>query len=235
MNTAYDFTGELQEFSGTAPLFPLSEVVAFPNILLPLQVSEPGLCRLVADALAGDRFLATALPKASREASLVPELSALEPMACLARIVSEERLPDGRYHLLAQGLARARVAGDATHASQAYPAARLELCRDRYPHEAAINREARRAELLTNLRNLFADADLGHAVHPVAVDDVPLGVLCDVLAYALRLPSTGAQRILEELNVDVRSDLVLGHIREMLARETSEKAVPGFPPRFSPN
>ena len=40
----------------TAPLFPLPNVVLFPNVFLPLHIFEPRYREMVADALAGDRI-----------------------------------------------------------------------------------------------------------------------------------------------------------------------------------
>jgi uncharacterized protein len=63
--------------------------------------------------------------------------------------------------------------------------------------------------------------------------DLPLGLLCDMLAHALRLPPGLSQRILEELSVRKRSELLLHAIRSEAARRQSAPA--HFPPRFSRN
>jgi Lon protease-like protein len=43
------------------PIFPLPNVVLFPNVFLPLHIFEPRYKEMVADALAGDRIIGMAL------------------------------------------------------------------------------------------------------------------------------------------------------------------------------
>ena len=45
----------------TIPLFPLPNVVLFPNVLLPLHIFEPRYRDLVRDALAGDQVIGMVL------------------------------------------------------------------------------------------------------------------------------------------------------------------------------
>ena len=45
----------------TLPLFPLPNVVLFPNVFLPLHIFEPRYRAMVADALKGDRLIGMVL------------------------------------------------------------------------------------------------------------------------------------------------------------------------------
>src|SRR3954453_8232575 len=89
-------------------LFPLPGVVLFPRAVLPLHVFEERYKIMMADALRGDRQIAMALlhPGWERDYYSKP---AIDPVVCVGRILSHERLPDGKYNLLLQGEARARV------------------------------------------------------------------------------------------------------------------------------
>jgi len=55
-----------------------------------------------------------------------------------------------------------------------------------------------------------------------------------VLSYALGLGTDDAQTLLAEADVDVRSDLVLAHLRQR-QRQLGAGISPGFPPDFSRN
>ena len=48
----------------TIPIFPLPNVVLFPNVFLPLHIFEPRYRAMVADALAGDRIIGMMLLQA---------------------------------------------------------------------------------------------------------------------------------------------------------------------------
>src|SRR4051794_9383388 len=103
-----DALSPLGAFGGTAPLFPLPDLVLFPAVVQPLHIFEPRYRQLMADALAGDRLMALALLKPGWEEDY-QKRPPIHPVVCLGRIFKEERLPDGRYNLLLHGLSRARV------------------------------------------------------------------------------------------------------------------------------
>ncbi|HTW95342.1 MAG TPA: LON peptidase substrate-binding domain-containing protein, partial [Tepidisphaeraceae bacterium] len=88
------------------PLFPLPNVVLFPRAILPLHIFEERYKAMTADALSGDRRVAMALLREGWEKEYRPPI---EPVVCVGRIISCERLPDGRYNFLLQGMARARI------------------------------------------------------------------------------------------------------------------------------
>lgn len=232
MNSPFDTTPALENFTGEAPLFPLPNVVCFPHVLLPLHIFEPRYRQMTADALAGDRLIAMALiqPDAFDEIAGSPPIF---ETVCLGKIVTEQILPDGRYHLILQGLSRARVIAEVENGLP-YRVGRLELCEDRYPAEALIDRRHRYHELLSGFRELHAPGDLEQVLHQALDADIPLGVLCDVLAYAMQLDVLTAQRLLDEIDVDFRSDLVLDELRTLVRRQR-QRPRPTFPPQFSRN
>jgi Lon protease-like protein len=90
------------------PIFPLPNVVFFPQTILPLHVFEPRYRRLVNDVLGGDRRFAVFLlkPGEGRDALGAP---APFEFGCLGEIVRADALPDGRFNLLLIGLVRIRI------------------------------------------------------------------------------------------------------------------------------
>lgn len=228
-----EFTDELANFSGMAPIFPLPDVVLFPYQPLPLHIFEERYKKMVADALHGDRLIALALLKPGWETDYegTPEF---HEMVCLGRITAEELLPSGRFNLILQGLHRAVVVEEPA-TGLPYRTARLELYRDFYPREPRINREVRRKELLLSFRRLFPRSAIDPLFNQVLEADIPLGVLSDLLANGLKIDAIGKQEVLEELDVDVRSELVLSRIREALSSAGFEWSGSRFPPEFSLN
>src|SRR4051812_14777924 len=103
-----DDTSPLADFGGTVRLFPLPNLVLFPQVGQPLHIFEPRYRRLTADALAGDRLIAMALLRPGWESDYEGR-PAIHPVACVGKVVADQRLDDGRYNLLLRGLARARV------------------------------------------------------------------------------------------------------------------------------
>jgi Lon protease-like protein len=94
--------------SDLLPLFPLPNVVLFPNVFLPLHVFEPRYREMVADAIAGDRMIGVVLlrPGSEREYEGRPPVY---PIGCSGVITHFEKLTDGRYNIVLRGLDRFRI------------------------------------------------------------------------------------------------------------------------------
>lgn len=90
------------------PLFPLN-VVLFPGMALPLHVFEPRYRRMIADCLADRAPFGVVLAEGEGEGADVGEPIVWAHVGTLARIADYEKLPDGRYNLLAKGTRRFEV------------------------------------------------------------------------------------------------------------------------------
>ena len=112
---------ESLDLSGV-PLFPLPNVVLVPQAVLPLHIFEERYKAMTADALRGDRLIAMALLKPGWEKCYYSR-PAIEPVVCAGIILSHEKLADGTYNFLLQGLVRATVARE--HGQEPYRLAEL--------------------------------------------------------------------------------------------------------------
>ena len=90
------------------PIFPLPNVVLFPNVFLPLHIFEPRYREMVADALDGDRIIGMVLLRPGWERSYEGR-PAIFPIGCTGVMTHVERLNDGRYNLVLRGIERFRV------------------------------------------------------------------------------------------------------------------------------
>ena len=89
--------------SDLLPIFPLPNVVLFPNVFLPLHIFEPRYREMVADALKSDRMIGMALlrPGWQREYEGRP---AVYPIGCSGVITHVDQLDDGRYNIVLRGV-----------------------------------------------------------------------------------------------------------------------------------
>lgn len=233
MSTPFEVSEVLRHFSGQSPLFPLPDAVVFPHVLLPLHIFEPRYQQMVADALASDRWIAMATLSPGWEAGDGPNPPAIDPMVCLGRITIEQRLPDGRFNLILQGLTRAAIVAE-EKTDRPYRVGRLELRPDEYVRQPAIDRRHRKQELLARFREMYPHMELDDALHQAFDSEIPLGVVCDVLAGAMRMETEAALEILKAIDVDQRSDLLLAQLRTII-RSAPNHAIRPFPPPFSVN
>jgi len=90
------------------PVFPLPNVVFFPQTVLPLHVFEPRYRDLVRDVAAGDGRFSVALLRAASAAE-DRHRPAFHAVATVGRIRDLRRLPDGRFLLELVGGERVRL------------------------------------------------------------------------------------------------------------------------------
>jgi len=140
------FTEPIIDFRGVARLFPLPNLVLFPQAVAPLHVFEPRYRALVEDALAGDRLIAMALllPGWENDYEGRPPVASV---ICLGRILSQAKLPDGRFNLLLAGVQRAVIRRELPP-TQLFREAEVDLLEDEYPSAGLENRVRLREELL---------------------------------------------------------------------------------------
>jgi Lon protease-like protein len=95
----------------TLPLFPLPDVVLFPDVSLPLRIYEPRYRALMADALKGNRLIGMVLLQPGHEAEYEgrPPIFAV---GCVGVITQEEQLPNGEYTFVLRGLQKFRVTSE---------------------------------------------------------------------------------------------------------------------------
>jgi Lon protease-like protein len=85
----------------TIPLFPLPNVVLFPQVLLPLHIFEPRYREMVRDAAAGDELIGMILLRGPETPGRGDDVYRV---GCAGRMVRKVELPDGRSNILLQGL-----------------------------------------------------------------------------------------------------------------------------------
>ena len=88
----------------TLKLFPLSELVLFPDVVVPLHIFEPRYRTMLADALAEDRVIGMVLMRTDEGDK--PEIY---PVGCAGTIVRHEPLEDGRSLIVLRGTVRFRI------------------------------------------------------------------------------------------------------------------------------
>ena len=90
------------------PLFPLPNLVFFPQTRLPLHVFEPRYRQLVIDALEGERRLGIVLLRSGWEANYfgAPPLYEVGTIGTIEQAVP---LDDGRFNILVRGEGRFRI------------------------------------------------------------------------------------------------------------------------------
>ena len=174
----------------TIPVFPLPNVVLFPNVFLPLHIFEPRYREMVGDALSGDRIIGMALLRPGWEGSYEGR-PPVYPIGCAGLITHAETQPDGRYNIVLQGLEKFRIVGEDD--SRSYRLAQIESLLELM---SARDREALRLER-RRLEELLVPQPEGRGVDHTMPRSMPDEDLVNALAQYLELEPVEKQALLE--------------------------------------
>jgi ATP-dependent Lon protease len=224
------------DFCGTVRLFPLPNLVLFPNVPQPLHIFEPRYCEMLLDALAQDRLIAMALLQPGWE-NQIQNGPPVASTVCIGKIVTHTPTSDGRHNILLVGIKRGRIIEE-LELSRPFRRAKVEILEDFYPPDD----EAERREISAALQSIFAKfvpegLSTQASFKQLLGEQMPLGILTDMIAYAINLPLAIKQQLLAESNVDIRCRLLLRCLKQRLesSHESPDSVADGFPPRFSEN
>ena len=172
----------------TIPLFPLQDVMLFPNVSRPFLIFEPRYREMVADALKGDRIIGMVMLRPGHEAEYEGR-PPVYPIGCAGMITSVEQLPDGRYTIVLDGAVKFRITSE-DH-SRAYRLARVEPLPETVDDEERAALRAERAQLVSLV---MASVEPGSRPPPPSLGDEDL---VNVIAQYLDIDPTQRQELLE--------------------------------------
>jgi len=174
------------------PIFPLPEVVLFPNMERPLVIYEPRYREMVADALKGNRTIGMVRlrPGYEKDYDGRPPIDAV---GCAGIIQESEQLPDGRYLILLRGLTTFRVLSEDQR--KPYRLARVEIIPEVLRDDERAPLSAVRERIATLLVTVLP---AGAELPDPALDDAEF---VNLVAQALQMPEADRQALLERASV----------------------------------
>jgi len=197
------------------PLFPLPNVVLFPNASLRLHIFEERYRAMTRDILAGERFLAMGL--IVEGASPADERPAVEPVAGVGEVVMAHELPDGRFNLVVRGYARVRI-GEELASDRPYRMVSATVLPDLPVADPGELQDAEQS--LRVLIGQLADAipEGGEPLRQIIAGLETPAALANVAAAELIADLAARQRLLETRDVAKRLERVTAEIVAMTAR-----------------
>ena len=208
--------GAERALPATVGVLPLRDMVTFPDMLVPLGVTQQRSIDLINDVLGGDRTIAMV---ATRTPDLdTPRPDDLYEVGVLGVVNRMIRVPDGTIRVLIQGGQRVRI--DGWEKADPYLVAEIA------PAPDVIKETPELVALMRNVQQTFSSIVEGAPYLPeelqvmVANVDDP-SVLSYLVAGALRLKTEEKQELLEEVDVAKR----LRRLSEILARELELVAI----------
>jgi Lon protease-like protein len=183
------------------PLFPLPNLVFFPNTRLPLHVFEPRYRKMITDALASDSRIGIVLLRPGWEADYFGS-PPIHQWGTFGTIEQAVPLDDGRFNILIRGDARFRVVDEVSRVP--YRTARVvaQPEESRGPSEAYAQRE-----WLADLSRQYLQYLPDQMAVP-EIETVGLDALANALIMSLNLDVEEKQRLLEINDLLTRAEKI---------------------------
>jgi Lon protease-like protein len=183
------------------PLFPLPNLVFFPNTRLPLHVFEPRYRQMVADALEGDNRFGIVLLRPGWETDYFGA-PAIYQCGTLGTIEQAVPLEDGRYNILLRGDIRFRVVDEVSRAP--YRTARVIAQPEA---QRTVGEAYAQREWLAELSRQYLTYLPDQTAVP-EIDTVSLDALTNALVMSLNLDVEEKQRLLEIDDLIARAERI---------------------------
>jgi len=172
----------------TIPIFPLADVMLFPNMSRPLHIFEPRYRAMVADALEGDRLIGMVLLRPGYQANYEGR-PPVYSIGCAGRIMQVEELLDGRYAIVLRGLVKFRITGEDD--SRSYRLAQVEALPELLDDQERTALLQQRHKLTELLASMVPDSE-------PPPPELPDRDLVNGLAQFLDIPPSARQQLLEQ-------------------------------------
>lgn len=201
--------GYQQADLSSVPVFPLPGVVLLPNAVLPLHIFEERYRAMTEAALEDDRQIAMALLVEGWQQNYYGK-PAIEPVVCVGRILTHERLPDGKFNFLLQGHTRARVVRE-LQTGEMFRRFELEKIQD-IPADEATLATARRTFLRAFENGILAGTPIGNTFAKLLSSDMPTSDIADLMAFSCLDDVAAKLKLLAEPSVARRVEATLDHL-----------------------
>ena len=219
------------QFSGLARVFPLPNLVMFPHVMQALHIFEPRYREMFEEAIEDDRLVALGLlaPGWEQHYEDRPEM---HTTACLCRIATHQRTPQGTYNVLLLGVRRLRLIRELPP-EKPYRVFESEMLDDAAPLDAAAGAAtALQRQLLAAFKRAMPKIPQAYEqLDQLLGSQITLGMLTDIVSYTIDLDLECKMRLLAECDVFRRTRLLM----EAIESRGSGSNGRVFPPGFSLN
>ncbi|TWU25658.1 LON peptidase substrate-binding domain-containing protein [Bythopirellula polymerisocia] len=205
---AEDLIFDETRFKGTARLFPLPDLIMFPHVMQPLHIFEPRYRDLLNDALDSDGLIAMCMLAPGWESDYEGNPTLLSH-ACLGRVVTHQRTDNGEYNILLLGMRRIRIERELP-SPRTFRQAEVTLLDD----FCKTSNDEKRSDLQAMLTRQFQEflpqgKSMDGALKEILATEIPLGVLTDLVSFALPMEFQQKRDLLGECDIDKRATMLL--------------------------
>ena len=181
---------------------------------------------MTADALRGRRLVAMALLKPGWERDYYARPK-IEPVVCVGRILTHEKLADGKYNMLLQGIGRATIEREIDDSDSLYRTADLLPLVESNVMEIDLSEQRTKLQGIfdTRLRNA---GGLAKQFRQMLSSPLPTADIADLIAFNVLENVPLKQSLLAETDVIKRVNRVILELESMEPMKSPVSVLPGM-------
>ena len=172
----------------TIPIFPLEDVVLFPDMSVPLHIYEPRYRAMLADALKSNRMIGMVLLRPGYEADYERSPSVF-PIGCAGVLTEVRTMPNGESDIVLKAVTKFRI--EREEASTPYRVARVTAIPETTTQPEALHTQRQRLDTL--LASSGSGAGLGSIPQGLSDEELVNGV-----AQYVSIDALDRQKLLEQ-------------------------------------
>ena len=203
------------------PLFPLPDLVLFPNIVVPLHIFEERYKLMINTCIERDEAFGLVLLRSGAEEE---SEETIHRVGVAARIVQVERLDDGRMNILGEGEERFRIYRFTQESP--YWKASADFFEDEEGHSSLEPVYQQVSELYRKVAELGARIG-GSQESEIVLPESPLD-LSHMVSYVLDIDSEEKQKLLEMTSTSERLQVLVSHLTETIRKLEQQLAYKGL-------
>ncbi|MDJ0839864.1 MAG: endopeptidase La [Acidobacteriota bacterium] len=217
-NEEEEFSELKRKYPDELAILPMRNVIVFPFMVVPVTVGQPRSQKLVEEASVGDRYIGIIGMRNPDDKEPAPEN--LYNIGTVAKILRLMKAPDGKVHILVQGLEKMAV--DEWVSTEPYLKARTHPLRDNSPEAGDLQAEALRINLVELFKRLvslmsYMPDELANSVSQTR----EYRQMAYLISSSIRMDIAVAQEVLELENVQDK----LKRLAEIIKHELDVQAL----------
>ena len=183
----------------TIPIFPLSNLIIFPETTVPLNIFEPRYVEMINDTMKNSRMIGLIQPKKT----LSEKIPDLYSVGCLGKITSFNETEDGRYLIVLDGLSRFKIINEVKN-DKLYRECNVsfdDFSQDIIPGKESITFSDLKL-IFRDLKKIFEKK--GYVINWKELEKQSLNQTINTLAMASPFSIEEKQMLLESQNLNIR-------------------------------
>ena len=196
----------LKRYSGSSPIFPLPNVVMFPNVGNEFYIFEPRYKEMIKDVIENEKFVTITLlkPGYKKNYENSPKINQIGTLCYLTDYKSQS---DGNYKIVLFGIDKVKI--NEAEQTKKYRIAATSSIKEII---SAADEKEKCKVLVKRFANLTNQFNKNMKIDFLSDINIKLEVLVNLISMAINIPTEEKQKLLELPEIGLRYEILLHFI-----------------------